>query len=83
MNLTKLEPPNLDLQNRRYTFYKIVIKSGINELAFYNIVTDRQDPMVSRAHMTVRRKQSTAALLDANRWSSPTAVSPATRMAPV
>ena len=60
MNLTKLEPANLDLQNWRYNFYKTAIKSGINELAFSNIVTDRRGPLVSWARMAVRQKQSMA-----------------------
>ena len=33
MSLKKLEPPNLDLQNRRYKFYKTTLKTGIFELS--------------------------------------------------
>ena len=33
MSLTKLEPPNLDLQNWRYKFYKTTLKTGIFELS--------------------------------------------------
>ena len=33
MSLTKLKPPNLDLQNWRYKFYKTTLKTGIFELS--------------------------------------------------
>ena len=57
MILTKLEPPNLDLQNWRYNLYKIAIKSELFELSFEYSVTVRRGPLVSWARASATQKQ--------------------------
>ena len=81
MILTKLEPPNLDLQNWRYNFYKTASKQEIFELAsntqsLTSGALGSDDPIG-------QREEIGEAAATARQWrSSPTAASPATPRVP-